>query len=161
MSDPRSINMLLSEEHIFTGSLRKRPGKNQSRRDGRTSVLSKLDLKNASVQQPLLTKPLPFPLSSRVLDGPGGPPKQMKNASVRQPLSMSRWPLLCHPDRSEAKRRDLRFYGTPPGYVFSTERSRGICSVLSKQRRPKSEPLSPCHPACPGVPWDLRFVGLS
>src|SRR5258707_8010003 len=40
-----------------------------------------------------------------------GPPKVMKNASVRQPLSMEPLPFPCHPDRSEAERRDLRFYG--------------------------------------------------
>ena len=77
----------------------------------------------------------------------------MKNASVRQPPSPSRCPLLCHPDRSEAEGRDLRF--APPAADvawrrhpflviprapacrgtcaspflpgFSTERSRGIC----------------------------------
>src|SRR5580704_12328010 len=32
-----------------------------------------------------------------------------ENASVRRPLSMNRCPLLCHPDRSEAKGRDLQF----------------------------------------------------
>src|SRR5258707_390362 len=35
----------------------------------------------------------------------------MKNASVRQPLSMEPLPFPCHHDRSEAERRDLRFYG--------------------------------------------------
>src|ERR1035438_8615559 len=38
-----------------------------------------------------------------------GPPKVMKNASVRRPLSMEPLPFPCHPDRSEAERRDLRF----------------------------------------------------
>ena len=32
-------------------------------------------------------------------------------ASFRQPLSMEPLPFPCHPDRSEAERRDLRFYG--------------------------------------------------
>jgi hypothetical protein len=40
-----------------------------------------------------------------------GPPKVMKNASVRHPLSMEPLPFPCHPDRSEAERRDLRFRG--------------------------------------------------
>ena len=37
------------------------------------------------------------------------PPKVMKNVSLRQPPSTSRCLLLCHPDRSEAEGRDLRF----------------------------------------------------
>jgi hypothetical protein len=40
-----------------------------------------------------------------------GPPKVIKNASVRHPLSMEPSPFPCHPDRSEAERRDLRFRG--------------------------------------------------
>ncbi len=32
-----------------------------------------------------------------------------ENASVRPPLSMEPLPLPCHPDRSEAEWRDLRF----------------------------------------------------
>jgi hypothetical protein len=40
-----------------------------------------------------------------------GPPKVMKNASVRHPLFMEPLPFPCHPDRSEAERRDLRFRG--------------------------------------------------
>ena len=32
-----------------------------------------------------------------------GPPKEMKNASVRHPLSMEPLPFPCHPDRSEAE----------------------------------------------------------
>src|SRR5882757_4911299 len=64
-----------------------------------------------------------------------GPPRVMKNASVRHPLSMEPLPSPCHPDRSEAERRDLRF------------------------RRPFVETLNSnlkqnCHLACPGVPWD-------
>jgi hypothetical protein len=38
-----------------------------------------------------------------------GPPKVMKNTLVRHPLSLEPLPLPCHPDRSEAERRDLRF----------------------------------------------------
>ena len=34
-------------------------------------------MKKASVRQLLFIEPLPLPLSSRVLDGPGGPPKKM------------------------------------------------------------------------------------
>ncbi len=45
----------------------------------------------------------------------------MKNASVRQLLSMEPLPFPCHPDRSEAERRDLRFYGPFLG-MFSRER---------------------------------------
>jgi hypothetical protein len=40
-----------------------------------------------------------------------GPPKVMKNASVQHPLSMQPLPFPCHPDRSEAERRDPRFRG--------------------------------------------------
>jgi hypothetical protein len=40
-----------------------------------------------------------------------GLPKVMKNASVRHPLSIEPSPFPCHPDRSEAERRDLRFRG--------------------------------------------------
>jgi hypothetical protein len=40
-----------------------------------------------------------------------GPPKVMKNASVRHPRFMEQLPFPCHPDRSEAERRDLRFRG--------------------------------------------------
>jgi hypothetical protein len=38
-------------------------------------------------------------------------PKVMKNASFRLPLSMESLLFPCHPDRSEAERRDLRFRG--------------------------------------------------
>jgi hypothetical protein len=37
------------------------------------------------------------------------PTKVMKNASVRHPRFMELLPFPCHPDRSEAERRDLRF----------------------------------------------------
>jgi hypothetical protein len=37
------------------------------------------------------------------------PPKVMKNASVRHPRFMEALPFPCHPDRSEAERRDLQF----------------------------------------------------
>src|SRR5579863_1222151 len=40
-----------------------------------------------------------------------GRPKVMKSTSVRHPLSVEPVPLPCHPDRSEAERRDLRFRG--------------------------------------------------
>jgi hypothetical protein len=35
----------------------------------------------------------------------------MKNAQARPPLSVEPLPSPCHPDRSEAEGRDLRFYG--------------------------------------------------
>jgi hypothetical protein len=41
------------------------PALSLSNGDGWKSDLSKLNLKSASVQQPLFTEPLPFPLSSR------------------------------------------------------------------------------------------------
>ena len=40
-----------------------------------------------------------------------GPPKMMKNVSVPATTLSLPLPSPCHPDRSEAKRRDLRFYG--------------------------------------------------
>jgi hypothetical protein len=39
------------------------------------------------------------------------PPRVIKNASVRHPRFMEPLPFPCHPDRSEAERRDLRFRG--------------------------------------------------
>ena len=59
-----------------------------------------------------------------------GPPKEMKNTSLLQPLSMEPLPLPCHPDRSEAKRRDLRFRGPFDEMFFDGAK-----------------------PTCPGVPW--------
>jgi hypothetical protein len=38
--------------------------------------------------------------------------KEMKNPTVRQPLPVTLLPFPCHPDRSEAERRDLRFRGS-------------------------------------------------
>jgi hypothetical protein len=59
-----------------------------------------------------------------------GPPKVIKNASVRHLLSMEPLPFPCHPDRSEAERRDLRFRGPlvemffgPSGEIFSCPRN--------------------------------------
>ena len=46
----------------------------------------------------------------------------MKNASVRHPRFMEPLPFPCHPDRSEAERRDLRFRG-PFVEMFLTEES--------------------------------------
>jgi hypothetical protein len=48
-----------------------------------------------------------------------GPPKAMKNASVQQPLSMNRRPLLCHPERS----RGICGSADLSWKCFSTERS--------------------------------------
>ncbi len=42
-----------------------------------------------------------------------GPPRVLKNASVRRPLSMEPSPFPCHPDRSEAEWRDLWFRSYP------------------------------------------------
>src|SRR5450631_3750569 len=93
------------------------------------SDLSKLDLKNASVQQPPFpcNDPLLFVIPSEAEGSAGprtspgnaeyyaqtelssrpeeswacGPPKVMKNASVRHPRFMESLPFPCHPDRSE------------------------------------------------------------
>jgi hypothetical protein len=48
-----------------------------------------------------------------------GPPKVMKNASVQQPLSMNRRPLLVIPSVAEGSAVPRTFRGN----VFSTERS--------------------------------------
>jgi hypothetical protein len=58
--------------------------------------LSKLDLKSASVQQPLFMQPLPFPLSSRA---------KPRDLQFRGPLLETRNTILkqnCHLDRSVA-----------------------------------------------------------
>jgi hypothetical protein len=50
-------------------------------------------------------------------------PKVMKHTSVRQPLPIEPLPFLCHPDRSEAERRDLRFRGPFMGMFFGPWRN--------------------------------------
>jgi hypothetical protein len=88
-----------------------------------------------------------------------GPPKVMKNASDRHPLSREPFPFPCHPDRSEAERRDLRFRGPFVEMFFDrAQRSeepapacRGICglfytpSLLPLSHSPKPFPLTNCE----------------
>jgi hypothetical protein len=64
------------------------------------------------------------------------PTQDNENASVRHPLSMEPLPFPCHPDRSEAERRDLRFRGPFLGDVFSTERSVAEGSAVSLDPQP-------------------------
>ena len=83
-----------------------------------------------------------------------GPPKMMKNASVQQPLSMNRRPLLVIPsaaDLSQRAWRDLRFRGPFVGMFFD----RGVLGLRSTQGDEKRlgpattlyEPSpSPCRP---------------
>jgi len=52
---------------------------------------------------------LVIPTEAKRTGGICGPPKVVQNASVRHPLSLEPLPFPCHPDRSEAERRDLRF----------------------------------------------------
>ena len=42
---------------------------------------------------------------------------------AQQPLSMETRTPLCHPDRSEAERRDLRFHGPFVDMLFSDTRT--------------------------------------
>jgi hypothetical protein len=60
----------------------------------------------------------------------------MKNASFRQPLSMESLLFPCHPDRSEAERRDLRFRGPFVEMFFDrAQRSGEICGFPYFSRR--------------------------
>jgi hypothetical protein len=74
-----------------------------------------------------------------------GPPKVMKNASVRYPLSMEPLPFPCHPDRSEAERRDLRFRGPFVEMFFDrAQRSGETCGFFVRFASPARSPnLSP------------------
>jgi hypothetical protein len=70
-----------------------------------------------------------------------GPRKVMKSTSVRHPLSVEPVPLPCHPDRSEAERRDLRFRGPFVEMFFDrAQRSGEICGFFSGSHTP-SKPL--------------------
>ncbi len=64
------------------------------------------------------------------------PTKIMKNDSVRHPPSMEPLPFPCHPDRSEAERRDPRFHGTFVEMFFDrAERSGETCGFLLSLRK--------------------------
>jgi hypothetical protein len=89
----------------------------------------------------------------------------MKDASVRQPLFIEPSPSPCHPDRSEAERRDLRFRG-PSVRQRSCPLSHSLLFVIPSEaegsavhsigHQSKMETLlSPCHPDRS----DLRFRG--
>jgi hypothetical protein len=69
-----------------------------------------------------------------------GPPKVMKNASDRHPLSMEPLPFPCHPDRSGGTCGSA----DPSWRCFSTERS----VVKSLPRRAVGSAVSFTHPLC-------------
>jgi hypothetical protein len=55
----------------------------------------------ASVRHPLLSSRYPFFSSQPEESRASGPPKVIKNASVRHPHFIDPLPFPCHPDRSE------------------------------------------------------------
>jgi hypothetical protein len=77
-----------------------------------------------------------------------GPPKVIKNASVRHPLSMEPLPFPCHPDRSE------------PGFPATLCQTRPRVRLSLKERRMRSANAIKIHrKSGEAERRDLRFRG--
>ncbi len=133
-------------------------------------------MKNASVQQPLSKKPSPFPLSFRAY------PDFLLHRSHRCRLCGSPQREPHHMQSTEAATLDRKFgeaylsrraVEESALQMFFDRRSHGLRPTEGNENASVRHPLSveplpfPCHPACPGVPWDrseaerrdLRFRG--